>query len=118
MTNISGAFDTAIPRFINANDSTANIIIFLTDGLPTAGISETNSLLEHIHNLVIQAETGVIVFTFGIGDDVNKQLEEVITNFYLQIRNPVLLNTQIAYSPDVLSEKFSIFSFAHTLGKN
>ena len=124
LTNISGAFDTAIPQFINANDSTANIIIFLTDGLPTDGITETNTLLEHIHNLVVQAETGVIIFTFGVGDDVNKQLltllasqnkglsqflgedqlEEVITNFYLQIRNPVLLNTQITFSPNVLSE--------------
>jgi Ca-activated chloride channel homolog len=121
LTNISGAFDTAIPQFINSNDSTANIIIFLTDGLPTAGITETNSLLDHIHNLVVQAETGVTIFAFGIGNDVNKQLltllasqnkglsqflgedqlEKVITNFYLQIRNPVLLNTQIAYYPNV-----------------
>ena len=32
-TNISGAFDEAIPQFAHSNDSTANIIIFFTDGL-------------------------------------------------------------------------------------
>jgi Ca-activated chloride channel family protein len=65
-----------------------------------------------------------MIFSFGIGLDVNQQLltlisqnnlglaifllndelEEVITNFYLQIRNPVLLNTSISFTPQVLSE--------------
>ena len=118
LTNISGAFDTAVPQFSTSNDSTANIIIFFTDGQPTAGITETNSLLEHIKSLIQQAESKVIVFSFGVGSDVNyqlltllsnqnngvstflenSQLEEVITDFYLQIRNPVLLNSKISYA--------------------
>ncbi len=117
-TNISGAFDIAVPQFSVANDSTANIIIFFTDGQATAGITETNYLLEHISSLIGQAESKVIVFSFGIGSDVNhqlltllsnqnngvstflenNQLEEVITDFYLQIRNPVLLNSEISYA--------------------
>jgi Ca-activated chloride channel family protein len=123
LTNISGAFDTAVPQFNNANDSTANIIIFLTDGVPTAGISGTEQLVAHINQLVQTTETDLMIFSFGIGLDVNQQLlglisnsnsgfatfllnnelEEVITTFYLKIRNPVLLNTSISFgSTDVV----------------
>lgn len=123
-TNISGAFDVAVPQFAVANDSTANIIIFFTDGQATSGITQTELLVEHINNLVQTTETELMIFCFGIGFDVNQQLltliaqnnlglatflmddelEDVITNFYLQIRNPVLLNTAISFSPDILSE--------------
>ena len=123
-TNISGAFDTAVPQFSAANDSTANIIIFFTDGMPTTGITTTEPLVEHINSLVKTTETNIMIFCFGIGLDVNQQLltlisqdnlgvatflmndelEEKITNFYLQIRNPVLLNTSISFTPKVLSE--------------
>ncbi len=123
-TNISGAFDLAVPQFAVANDSTANIIIFFTDGQATSGITQTNLLVEHINNLVQTTETELMIFCFGIGMGANQQLltlisqdnlgiaiflldeelEEVITNFYLQIRNPVLLNTAISFTPNVLSE--------------
>ena len=44
MTNISGAFSLAIPQFQSISDSTANIIIFFTDGQPTVGITNTTLL--------------------------------------------------------------------------
>ncbi len=123
-TNISGAFDTAVPQFSSASDSTANIIIFFTDGQATAGITQTDLLVDHINNLISETETNIFLFSFGIGLDVNYQLltlissqnqgfsrflennelESEITNFYLLIRNPVLLNTQISFSPNVISE--------------
>ncbi len=125
-TNISGAFDVAIPQFSAANDSSANIIIFFTDGQATAGITNTEGILSHINDLVGTTETNIAIFTFGIGNDANEQLltllasqnnglsafvgsnelEEQITNFYLKIRNPVLLNTQISFSPNVVSETY------------
>ncbi|GJQ61326.1 MAG: hypothetical protein SCALA702_03790 [Melioribacteraceae bacterium] len=125
-TNISGAFSTAIPQFNWTSDSTANIIIFLTDGEPTTGITNTEDLLDHIENLVIQNESMISIFPFGIGNDVNfpllnlmgvenngiteflgeDELEERITEFYLKIRNPVLLNPEMEFSPNVLSEVY------------
>lgn len=126
-TNISGAFDTAIPQFSVASDSTANIIIFFTDGEATAGITNTQDLVSHVSNLVTASETNLSLFTFGIGDFVNEQLltllatnndglaeflgsdnlEERITEFFLQINNPVLLNTQMEFSfPDIINETF------------
>ncbi|KXK56784.1 MAG: von Willebrand factor type A domain protein [Chlorobi bacterium OLB5] len=74
LTNISGAFSLAVPQFSSANDSTANIIIFFTDGQPTAGITNTTQLLLHIRNLIISTETNIFLYCFGIGSDVNVQL--------------------------------------------
>jgi len=119
LTNISGAFSLAVPQFSASNDSSANIIIFFTDGQPTAGITNTTQLLAHIRNLIISTETNIFLYCFGIGTDVNIQLltlmgaqnkglaeflgnDELysrITDFYLRIRNPVLLSPSISFSP-------------------
>lgn len=117
-TNISGAFSTAVPQFNAANDSTANIIIFLTDGMPTVGITERTALLNHVHSLITSTETEIFLYSFGIGTDVDQQLltlmssqnngyaefllndelESRITNFYLRIKNPVLLSPTVTFS--------------------
>ena len=124
LTNISGAFDVAIPQFSATNDSTANIIIFFTDGEATTGITNTQQLVDHIDQLVTSTETNVMIFCFGIGSYVNEQLLTLIsshnnglaeflkndelysriTKFYLKIRNPVLLNTSITFNPPILHE--------------
>jgi Ca-activated chloride channel homolog len=127
-TNISGAFDVAVPQFSAATSNTANIIIFFTDGEQTAGILDTDALIEHIDNLIVQNETEISLFTFGIGDYTNErllstiannnngtaeflmnnELEEVITDFYLMIRNPVLMNTAISFSPSLIGEIYPV----------
>jgi Ca-activated chloride channel homolog len=125
-TNISSAFSEAIPQFSAANDSTANIIIFFTDGQATVGITSTTGIVSHVHDLVTSTETNLMIHTFGIGSYANEQLltliasdnqglaeflgedelEDRITSFYLKIRNPVLLNTEIAFTPDIISEVY------------
>ncbi len=127
-TNISGAFDTAIPQFLYADNTTANIIIFLTDGEQTSGITDTDELITHIDNLVLTSEKEVTIFTFGIGSSTNarllttiarnnkglaeflenNQLEEVITEFYLMIQNPVLLNTSVEFDPNIIAERYPV----------
>lgn len=117
-TNISGAFSTAVPQFSAASDSTANIIIFFTDGQPTVGITETGALATHVRNLIQSTETKIFLYSFGIGTDVNQQLltlmssqnngyaeflldgelESRITNFYLRIKNPVLLSPAVSFN--------------------
>ncbi len=119
-TNISGAFDVAIPQFSSSGDSMANIIIFFTDGQPTVGITDITSLLSHINQTITDNEVKVAIFAFGIGDDANKQfltllaqqnngiaeflgndeLETRITQFYLTVRNPVLINTALSFYPE------------------
>jgi len=125
-TNISGAFNVAVPQFSYANDSTANIIIFFTDGQPTSGITNTQQLVAFVDTLIAQTETNIFLFTFGIGTGANQQLLTllanhnnglsvflgnddlftVITEFYQKIRNPVLLNTQISFNPPIIHEVY------------
>lgn len=127
MTSISGAFEKAVPQFASSADSTtANIIIFLTDGQPTAGLINTQDILNKISTLVTSLERKVAIFAFGIGSDVNTQLlsligsqnngmteflgndelEKRITDFYLKIRNPVLVNTTMTLSSNNIREVF------------
>lgn len=125
-TNISGAFSVAVPHFNVANDSTANIIIFLTDGLPTVGIINTTQLLAHVRNLIQTTETKIFLYSFGIGTDVDQQLltlmssqnngfaefllndqvEERITNFYRRIKNPVLLSPAVSFSSPFINNVY------------
>ncbi len=118
-TNIAGAFDMALSQFKNAPDSTANIIIFFTDGQPTVSITDTDELLNYINRYISTNEIKVSIFTFGIGGDANKQfltklaqtnngiaaflgndeLEERITDFYMTIRNPVSTDISLRFEP-------------------
>ncbi len=122
-TNISGALTTSIQQFLAVDTNKANIIIFFTDGMATAGITGTPDILEMVEEIVQVLETEIFLFTFGIGSDVDKklltllalenggladflendELEEKITEFFLTINNPVLLNTQFDFSPDIVS---------------
>jgi Ca-activated chloride channel family protein len=126
LTDISGVFGAAVPQFAATNDSTANIIIFLTDGQPTVGLTSTQLLVHYIDSLILATETNISVFSFGIGSDVNQQLLALIsqdnrglaeflgndelysrmTSFYLTIRNPVLLNSHISFIPPVVQEVY------------
>jgi hypothetical protein len=125
-TNISSTFSVAVPQFSVAGTNTANIIIFFTDGEQTSGITNTDELIDYIDNLIVQSEKQISVFTFGIGSYTNErllttianhnsgiceflansELEDVITDFYLMIRNPVLLNTEVTFSPAIIKELY------------
>lgn len=123
-TNISDALSAAINQFDVVNSGKANIIIFFTDGEATAGLTNTQGILDIVSDVVLTKETEVFLYTFGIGSYANEQLltllannnnglsafvgdeevESMISDFYLTIRNPVLLNTKIDFEPDIISE--------------
>ena len=126
-TNISEALTTAISQFTQVTiENTANLIIFFTDGQANRGVSDTQGILELVAEEVNITETQPVIYTFGIGSDVdtqlltrlarnnsglveflgNDELESRITDFYLRIRNPVLLNTTIAFDRTGIVELF------------
>lgn len=125
-TDIDGAFGTAIPYFAATSDTAANIIIFLTDGQATSGVTLTDSILARITRAVAATRRSIYIFTFGIGADVNTQLltmiastnaglaaflgndqlEARITQFYNAIRNPVIINPKIAFSSPSITESY------------
>lgn len=128
VTNIQAAFDAAVTQFSNSTGDYANIIIFMTDGEPTAGIIDIAALSNYINNLVANSNTSLCIYSLGIGSGVNKQLlnlisnnnngfatfletsniQQVVSNFYLTIRNPVLLNPTISFQPNVASEIYPV----------
>ncbi|MFA7329465.1 MAG: VWA domain-containing protein [Candidatus Delongbacteria bacterium] len=123
-TNISGAFDTAVPQFDSADSTTANIILFFTDGVPTTGITNMTQLVQHVDALFDARPQPINLFCFGIGNDVNSallgqlavhnngfaeflandELEARISAFYLRVRNPVLMGPLVSAEPAQLLE--------------
>lgn len=94
------------------------IVIFLTDGLPTTG--ETNSQ-KIIANVTNAAPGNVRLFTFGVGDDVNtvlldtlaeklrgasayvrpnEKIDEIVSGFYAKVSTPVLSDITVNWSAD------------------
>ncbi len=125
-TNISGSLSQAISEFDVQDDTKANIIIFFTDGVATSGLTNTSEIINAVDQQVNTAETGIFLFTFGVGNDVDKQLltllaaenrglasflenedlEEEITRFFLQINNPVLIDIIMTMTPDLITELY------------
>jgi Ca-activated chloride channel family protein len=123
-TNISGALSKAIGQYSNTGGETANIIIFFTDGRASSGIRDTDGILRHVQDEIDNNGVEVTIFSFGIGSGANKQLltllatqnkgiaqflendqlEESITEFYLKIQSPVLLDTEISFSNSSVTE--------------
>ncbi|XP_058388838.1 inter-alpha-trypsin inhibitor heavy chain H5 [Diceros bicornis minor] len=127
-TDINGALQGAI-RLLNnyvsnndIQDRSVSLIIFLTDGKPTAG--ETNTL--KILNNTKEATRGQIcIFTIGIGSDVDFRLLEKLSlencgltrrvhdeddagsqliGFYDEIRTPLLSDIRIDYPPSLVEQ--------------
>ncbi|MHC4260221.1 MAG: vWA domain-containing protein, partial [Planctomycetota bacterium] len=116
-TNLEAALQTslAILEQSQSRPDATKLVVFLTDGLPTAGITDGGL----IASLVTQTNerTGARLHVFGVGYDVNthlldrlagnnsgtvtyvqpgENLELVLTDFYGHIANPVLTGVEIA----------------------
>jgi Ca-activated chloride channel family protein len=107
------------------------VLIFLTDGLPTEGVTEIDQILD---NVEAAAPGNVRLFPFGVGDDVNTTLldtlaeqhrgtpgyvrppfippgggdrgggiDEEVSAFYAKISTPVLADVELDFG-DVLVE--------------
>ena len=95
------------------------VIIFLTDGRPTIGITKEDAIVENVSK-ANRANTRI--FCFGIGTDVNthlldkiteetkafsqyvlpeEDLEVKVSNFFSKIKEPVLANPKITF-PDAI----------------
>jgi Ca-activated chloride channel family protein len=75
MTNIGAAMETALNHSYRSQAS--NNCIFLTDGYPTVGITQTDSIIAYVHRKNIHA---VRLFTFGIGENISHALLTTLAN--------------------------------------
>src|SRR6478735_6088968 len=97
------------------------VVIFLTDGLPTVGTRNPEEIVANI-----KKASGVRIFSFGIGSDVNTQLLDQIaegtrafsqyvranedlelkfSNFYTRIKEPALTNLKLDLGSGVRTSK-------------
>ncbi|MCK5559087.1 MAG: VWA domain-containing protein, partial [Thermoplasmata archaeon] len=80
-TNINDALLTGINTLGNTKlSSSARIIFFLTDGLPTAGETNEETIVSNVYNANIVGEVDASIFVFGVGYDVNNHLLDKISN--------------------------------------
>jgi Ca-activated chloride channel family protein len=73
-TDINGALLTALDM---ADTERPTTILFLTDGLPTEGEIDPETILD---NIEAEASSNIRIFAFGVGDDVDTFLLDSITS--------------------------------------
>jgi len=100
-------------------DERPTVLIFLTDGLPTEGLTEIEQILANVEQA---APSNARLFPFGVGDDVNtilldtlaeqhggatgyvrphERIDEEVSGFYAKISTPVLADIELDFG-DVL----------------
>ncbi len=99
------------------------MIIFLTDGKPTIGLTDEDSLVNRIKSANI---SGTRIFTFGIGTGINTHLLDKITeltrayrayitpeedievkvsNFYTNVQSPILTDIRLDFGSGIRGSK-------------
>jgi len=112
-TNINDALLAALSRM--GGGERPGYVLFLTDGLPTVGTTETAEILK---NLGKGNERRSRIFVFGVGDDVNTELldriasdhrgssayvgesedlEVALSGFYEKISSPLLADVAVTF---------------------
>ena len=115
-TNISEALQTALGQL--KDSKRPSYVVFLTDGLPTAGETDEAKIVDQAKNA---NNVRARVFTFGVGYDVNSRLldklvrenfgqseyvrpeediEDRVSRLYRRIESPVLTNVELEFSFD------------------
>jgi len=117
-TNINDALLEALDRLPGERPE---IIIFLTDGLPTVGIEDAGPIIANVREA---AGPTVRLFAFGVGDDVNtllldsiaqenrgtsayvrpgEDIAQAVSGFYEKVSTPVLADISLDFGAiDVL----------------
>ncbi len=110
-TNINDALVQALTLF--EKGERLKMIIFLTDGLPTNGVTDVQSIVK---NVTAANALSVRLFNFGVGYDVNttlldklarenkgdsdyvkpkENIEEKVSAFYTKVQSPVLSSLKL-----------------------
>ena len=119
-TDINRALLEAMAQIEEASAQAAGaerpaVIIFLTDGLPTEGVTEIEGILSNVN---ASAPDNVRLFPFGVGDDVNtilldtlaeehrgasgyvrpyERIDEEVSAFYAKVSTPVLTDIALDF---------------------
>src|SRR5579871_2135182 len=122
----STAIDDALAKALSihsGHEDRPYVIVFLTDGQPTIGTTDTGEILAHVKR---ENEGNTRIFCFGIGTDVNthlldgiaeqtrafnqyvlpeEDLEVKVSSFFSKIKEPVMADPELKFSGDVRATK-------------
>ncbi|MCY3020793.1 MAG: VWA domain-containing protein, partial [Planctomycetota bacterium] len=108
-TNMDGALRAALGSDFAPGSTRAKMIVFMTDGLPTVGVTDPQAILQEVQ--ASNQKSKVRIFNFGVGNDVNarlldkvamdadgvssyvsprEDLEIKVSDFAAKIRHPVM----------------------------
>jgi len=120
-TNINDALLQALEKLPGERPE---IIIFLTDGLPTVGVEEAGPIIANVREA---AGPTVRLFAFGVGDDVNtvlldsiaqenrgtsdyvrpgEDIAQVVSGFYEKVSTPVLTDISLDFEDITVLEVY------------
>lgn len=120
-TNIDEALELALS--MKKKEGRPYIVIFLTDGKPTIGVTDEDSLLNKIKKSNI---SNTRIFTFGIGNEINTHLLDKITemsrayrtyispredieikvsDFYSKVQSPVFTDIKLDFGSKIRVSK-------------
>jgi Ca-activated chloride channel family protein len=121
-TNINDALLQALK--MTQSGGRPNYILFLTDGLPTVGITDTGEILKNVSK---GNEFNSRIFVFGVGYDVNTELldkissenrgaslyvgenedlEVAVSSYYEKISSPLLSDLKLAFKGIEVSNSY------------
>jgi len=113
-TNINQALLTGLRQI--GSESKASFIIFLTDGLPTVGVTDIKNILQNVRD---SNRTRVRIFVFGVGYDVNahfldklaqdnhatsdyvspdEDIEVKVSSFFKKVSHPILTDIKLSFT--------------------
>ena len=114
-TNINGALLKAM-SLLTTQKERLPMVVFLTDGLPTAGVTDPKQIIENVTNA---NKSNARLFVFGVGYDVNtflldklaennrgdreyvepnENIEVKVSSLYAKIATPVLSDITVDFS--------------------
>lgn len=120
-TNIDGALTEAFKMVEGRRQS---VILFLTDGLPTEGETDSGKILD---NALANAPDNVRIFSFGVGDDVDtflldqlssefrgasayvrptERIDEEVSTLYNKISSPVMTDIELDFGDIVVEDLY------------
>ena len=112
-TNINDALLTGLRQI--GSESKASFVIFLTDGLPTVGVTDIKNILQNVKD---DNKSQVRIFVFGVGYDVNahfldklaqdnhatsdyvspdEDIEVKVSGFYKKVSHPILTDIKLSF---------------------
>ncbi|MFT5124780.1 MAG: Ca-activated chloride channel family protein [Kiritimatiellia bacterium] len=102
-TNIDGALQAAM-TMRDADKKRPYIVVFLTDGKPTIGETDTKTIVDHLAG---KHSAGARVFAFGVGEKVNTHLLDMISSGYGGLSTYVEEHEDIEVKVSSFSDKIS-----------